>query len=401
MVNGILQSAISGLNASAQSVASAADNVVNVSTPGYKRSDVSTATLATQQSTSAYSAGGVQGVARQLADVQGVLASSTRSTDLAISGNGYFAVSSQAQGGETLYTRDGSFAPDAQGNLVNSGGYFLQARQPGGSGGLTTVNVGAINGTAQATSNISVGANLPANASVGDTHTVSVNVTDSLGTPHAVQLQFTAQANGDYQLTIPGAQQGDGSGAAYNVGVSTGSDGLISGFDSNGDGTIDSSSPPGVYIAYSSSGAASLSIGLDLSGVTGFSGDFAVHSIQSDGASYGSASDISVSSGGVLSATFDNGQTRDIANIAVATFASPENLHAVSGNAYRATDASGGATYNAANAGSVQNYALERSTTDLGTEFAGLIVAQSVYSASLKVLSAGDELSRSLLSIRA
>ena len=343
----------------------------------------------------------MQGISQQLADVQGFLATSARSTDLAISGNGFFTVSTQAQGGETLFTRDGSFAPNAQGNLVNNSGHFLQARAPGSDGALTAVNVNALSGTAQATTNISVSANLPANPTVGDTQTVSVNVTDSLGTARAVQLQFTAQANGDYQLTIPGAQQGDAGGAAYSVGVVTGGDGLVSGFDSNGDGAIDSTSPPGIYIAYSSSGAASQSIGLDLSGLTGFSGDFTVNSVQSDGASYGSVSNVSVSPSGEVSATYDNGATRTIANIDVATFASPNNLHGVSGNAFRATAASGDATYNAGNAGSVQNYALERSTTDLGTEFAGLIVAQSMYSASLKALSAGDELSRSLLSLRA
>lgn len=71
MLNGILQSAISGLSVSAQSVAVAADNIANVSTTGYKRGETVNRTLVTQQAGTAYSAGGVQGGARQLADVQG------------------------------------------------------------------------------------------------------------------------------------------------------------------------------------------------------------------------------------------------------------------------------------------------------------------------------------------
>ncbi len=408
MLNGILQSAISGANANAQSVAAAADNIANVSTPGYKSSSVSNSTLNTQQSTSSYSAGGVQTVTRALADVQGLLASSTRSTDLAISGDGYFPVSRQAQGGEVLFTRDGSFAPDSQGNLVNAGGYFLQARQPGGSNdSLTTVNVNTVSGTAQATTRIAVSGNLPANGAgsgqAGDVYTINANVTDSLGNSHSVALSFEAQAGGGYQLTIPDARQDSATGPAYTVTVSSGSDGLISGFDADGDGTIDSSAPPGVYIAYSPSAAADLSIGLDLSGLTQFSGDFTVGSVQSDGAAYGQVSGVTVSSDGVVSAQFDNGESRAIAEIPVATFASPQGLQAVGGNAFRATDASGAVTLGvggSGGAGTVQGNALELSNTDLGSQFAGLIVAQTAYSASLKVLSAGDEMSRSLLSVR-
>lgn len=393
MLNGILHSAVSGLSASAQRVAAAADNIANVSTTGYKRSEVSSQTLSTRQSGAAYSAGGVQTSSRPLADVQGLLASSTRSTHIAISGNGFFAVSKHDQGGEVLYSRDGSFTPNAQGNLVNAGGYFLLARQPSGGGALSAVNVNAISGTAQATTHISVGANLPANAGAGDVFTVSAPATDSLGNAQTVQFEFTAQAGGGYQLTIPGAQQNNASGSAYDVAVAFG-----------GDGRIVSAPPPDVYVAGVSSGASPLSVQLDLSGLTQFSGAFTVGAVQSDGAAYGGVSGVSVSSGGVLSATFDNGETRAIAEIPVATFASPQNLEAVGGNAYRATDGSGPATLDVAGvggSGNVQGNAQELSTTDLGTEFVGLIVAQSAYSASFKVLAAGDELSRSLLNIRA
>lgn len=70
MLNGILQSAVSGLNASAQSVAAAADNIANVSTPGYRRSEVVTQTLSTRQSGTTYNAGGVLASPRQLTDAQ-------------------------------------------------------------------------------------------------------------------------------------------------------------------------------------------------------------------------------------------------------------------------------------------------------------------------------------------
>ena len=82
MLSGILSSAMSGLNVNAQRVAAAADNVANVSTQGYKRVDVQSKTIATQQtSRTSYAAGGVVAMPRQLSNVQsGALDPST--TDL-------------------------------------------------------------------------------------------------------------------------------------------------------------------------------------------------------------------------------------------------------------------------------------------------------------------------------
>jgi flagellar hook protein FlgE len=376
----------------------AADNIANVSTTGYKSGSIVNQTLVTRQAGTSYSAGGVAGAYRQLSDVQGLLASSTRSTDLAISGKGFFAVSNQPQGGETLYSRDGSFAPNAQGNLVNSSGYYLLARTPGVSdGSLSPVNVNAIAGTAAATTKIAVGANLPAKntgaTGAGKVYTVSAQATDSLGNAQSVSLQFTAQTGGGYQLIIPGAQQGDASGAAYDIPVTF-----------SGDGTLSSASAPDAYIAGTSSGAAPLSVSLDLSGLTQFGSDFVQGFTQSDGARFGQVSGVAVSANGAVTATFSNGQRQTVADIPVATFASPQNLQAVNGNAFRATDASGAATLGVAGqggSGSVQGNALELSTTDLGTQFASLIVSKSAYQASLKVLTAADELSQSLLNVRA
>ncbi|HEY9164173.1 MAG TPA: flagellar hook-basal body complex protein, partial [Magnetovibrio sp.] len=229
-----------------------------------------------------------------------------------------------------------------------------------------------------------------ATAKPGDVHTVSAQATDSLGNTQTVQLHFTAQTNGAFKLSIPGAQQGDIAGPAY--------DGVTVQFDANGAIT---SAPPAIAIASPSGGAADLSVNLDLGGVTRLGDAFSLNTVHSDGARYGNVTGVSVNAQGVLSATFSNGETRAVAEIPVATFASPQGLEAIGGNVYQATDASGAPVYGAAGAGQIQGGALELSTTDLATEFVNLIVAQSSYSASLKVLSAGDEMSRALLDVRA
>lgn len=89
MVSGILSAAVSGLSVNAQRLGVAADNIANVSTNGYKRTEIQSRTISTMQSATAYAPGGVQAIGRQLSDVQGLLAPSASSTDLAISGNGF------------------------------------------------------------------------------------------------------------------------------------------------------------------------------------------------------------------------------------------------------------------------------------------------------------------------
>ena len=419
MVSGILNAAISGLSVNAQRIGAAADNIVNVSTTGYKRTGVHAQSIATRQSTTSYASGGVQAIARPLNGVQGVLASSGSSTDLALSGAGYFAVSKTvstvspqgASGDESLFTRDGSFAPDNRGYLVNNSGHYLLANAPDGSGGLSPVNVNAIGATAEATSSLQVGANLPATAPVGESFTINARATDSLGNDLDIALSFEAQAGGAYRLSVGAvtesasgattavAREGSNAGPSYDVAVQFSADGTVTSFDGGAEAPV-------LNISGLSSGAEDLNIQLDLgtvgsaNGLTRYGSEFALGSVQSDGARFGAVSGVNIASDGRVTAVFDNGETRAIARIPVATFINPSGLSAEGGGAFRATDASGAPTYQdggAGGAGHVQSGALEQSTTDLGTEFVNLIVAETSYRASLEVLKAADQLSKSLL----
>lgn len=410
MLSGILSSAISGLSVNAQRVSAAADNVANASTPAYKRVDVQSKTLATHQTSStAYAPGGVLAMPRQLSDVQGLLAAASSPTDLAISGNGYFAVSAGANG-EPLYTRDGSFAPDAHGDLVNSSGQYLLANAPGRDA-LTRVNVSTAGGSAQATSNVEIGANLPSTASAGETYTVNAQATDSLGNALDVQLNFTAQAGGSYAVNVAQvtelstgatsaqARVGSSAGPAYAHTVTFGGNGLPT-----------SGAAPVLNISGLSSGASELNISVNLGtagqsgGLTKYGAEYVLGRVSTDGAAYGNVSGVKVGQDGTVTALFDNGQRRTLATIPIATFANPQGLQAVSANVYQETGASGPATLRdagSAGAGHVQSGAVELSTTDFGTEFASTIVAQTSYSASLKVISAAEDMARTLMNIRA
>ena len=87
----------------------------------------------------------------------------------------------------------------------------------------------------------------------------------------------------------------------------------------------------------------------------------------------------------------------------VATFANPDGLAAVSGNAYAASNASGTPTVGEANlggAGVIQSKALEGSTVDLASEFTNLITTQRAYSASARIVTPADQMIQTLEQIQ-
>jgi flagellar hook protein FlgE len=212
---GALSSGVSGLTAQSSAIGAISDNITNVSTVGYKNTQVDFQTLVTKQTSATFfSAGGVQSNPRQDTGVQGLLASSSSTTDIAISGSGFFVVNEVAVptiNNEFLFTRAGSFFQDNQGFLRNTSGFYLQAWPTDASGVvtpanksltvpnqnvistdfLTTVNLNRVGGTASATNNIAIGANLPSNDTKGTTRKTDVQFFDTLGNATTMSLVNT------------------------------------------------------------------------------------------------------------------------------------------------------------------------------------------------------------------
>jgi flagellar basal-body rod protein FlgF len=115
-----------------------ANNLANMSTPGFKRESTKFEEYLEQDDPiegqdGPQSISFVQdaGTVRDLS--QGEMTSTGAEFDLAIGGKGYFAV--QTPGGQTRYTRDGHFTLDPSGKVVDSNGNSLQ-----GDGGDITVS---------------------------------------------------------------------------------------------------------------------------------------------------------------------------------------------------------------------------------------------------------------------
>ena len=154
-------------------------------------------------------------------------------------------------------------------------------------------------------------------------------------------------------------------------------------------------------------GIDSQSIQIDLAnaagGLTQFNSQSVVQSVNTNGTAFGNLTNIEVDDEGYVSAIFDNGVTRRIAQVAIATFSNANGLKGVNGNAYRVTNESG--TYSLktpgqGGAGVIAPSTLEASTVDLSTEFTGLITTQRAYSASSKIITTADQMLEELLSIK-
>ena len=140
---GAMFSGVSGLNANAQQMGAIADNISNVNTTGYKRTETRFKTLVTTPATATfYTPGGVASTIHNLIDLQGLLQASQSNTHLGIVGQGFFVVADVVGANNTTgtfqYSRAGEFEPDKDGNLRNTAGFFLRGWRIDSTGAITS-----------------------------------------------------------------------------------------------------------------------------------------------------------------------------------------------------------------------------------------------------------------------
>lgn len=180
---GSLFSGVTGINSQGTAISSISDNISNINTVGYKTENATFSSLVTGGtglSTGGGTGGGALASTRSALDGQGLIQPTGVSTDVAVSGKGFFVVNDKNDGtGTFLYTRAGSFRTDNRGNLQNAAGYYMEAwpldneqRLPGESGNLDTTPNARLDSlvvvntrgstVAQATTKVSFGLNLDA-----------------------------------------------------------------------------------------------------------------------------------------------------------------------------------------------------------------------------------------------
>ena len=222
---GALRSGVSGLQAQTQAMAMVSNNISNLNTNGYKRTAASFSTLVSGASTASNFAGGsVISRPNLKATSLGQITKTGSSTDMAINGQGFFAVSKASDtafnvtngkwenNGEVLYTRLGDFSKNKDGLLENSAGYILLAwprnatdtgyDQTNLEAQLKPVTISDTTGTPKATTNINLNANLSSDSAQADSYSATVDVFDRQGTSHVMKVTFTRSETAPRQYNV-------------------------------------------------------------------------------------------------------------------------------------------------------------------------------------------------------
>lgn len=423
-----LNAGVAGLGANASAMATVADNISNMNTVGYKRMDAQFRTLVTDSGLrSTYSAGGVVASPIALVSKQGLIQASGGDTDLAIDGNGFF-VTEAGLGGDIAYTRAGAFAPDAEGYLRNASGLYLMGWRLDAQGAYTNtgsvtalepVRLSDLTGTAQPTTRIQVRANLQSSATpvaswtpgdmasgtVTPQFSRSFDVYDAQGGAHRITMSYVKTGTNQWGMEVHADPASD----------VTAANGLLSSgtLAFNADGSLDRANSTATLFdplnIVWTNGAGSVPVDLDLGsdggidGMTQFGGESALISSNVDGGMLGNLASVQVGKDGVVTAIFDDGSSRKVFQLPIATFQNPNGLSRLSGNAYVPNQDSGTVTLNAPGsqgAGAVAANSLEASTVDLASEFTNMIRFQRAYSASSKIITTVDDMLREVSDLK-
>ncbi len=399
-IEGAIGSALNGMTAFSNQVASISENLANTSTVGFKRVDADFKDMMMAPEVGYSSPVSVRMRPIYRADVSGSVAHSDNPTSFAVSGGeGFVSVTetSFSNGAETLgsdvrYTRAGDFSVDANYYLVNSQGQALMAVKETSkfsntfppnptSADLVPVNrdpslYGALPGTP--TTNLSLNANFPASAAVvadpnnpttpgpaagagASDQTVSMQIFDSLGYAHTLDLTMrkvaavgtndptTGAANMNtwnvVDAQIVGAPGTASTPVAHTDGLGNN---LTISFDGNGrlTGTSKLSFPIPALTDTLPSGAATAAAGSSLTvdfgtpamNSTQFSGSAVeIRGIQDwDGHAPGNFSSASIDKDGNVAFKYTNGMTMTPYRIPLATFPNPDLLDRITGSTFGA-----------------------------------------------------------------
>lgn len=401
--------ALSGLQADSVALNTIGNNLANLNTTAYKKHSTAFEDLFYQQIGTSGSGDAKQvGVGTKVSStstnyLQGSLSSTGNSTDMALSGNGFFVVS---QDGVQSMTRAGNFQLDQSGNLTTVDGaqvmgYAAVNGVTQGGGVLSSLSIPiGVNEPAQATSNFAITANLNAASAIGTSFTTPIAMYDSLGKSHAASVTYTkANTNSwSYAVTLPA---GDATGTpANNMGTLT--------FDGSGKLTSPAASVAGITFPGMADGASELAVQWNLYDAAGngtltqSTAASSATASKQDGFASGVYQSFTVDTTGVITAAFSNGHTEAIGQLAIATVTNLQGLTSAGNNNFVATAVSGAPSLGVAGAGGrgiVEDATLEQSNVDISTEFSELIVAQRSFEANSKTVTTFDTITQDTIAM--
>ena len=442
--------ALSGLAAAQKDIDTTANNIANVNTTGFKESraefaDVYAASVFTSNKTKVGDGATTTKVAQQFS--QGSLKFTNNSLDLAITGDGFFALSPEIGSRELSYTRAGAFKLDKNSFITDNNGNFLQGYPVDPSTGDTTsvslsttnpIQIPSTAGAPRASSNVFVTMNLDARQtnptvafdptdSASYNATTSTTIYDSLGEPHVLTMYFRrndpaapAAPTNEWQVyvvmddndAVPAAP----SGGPLTPGAAIGP--VTLDFDANGLPQVspfpnvvlpmaDLNNPVNGYLTNGAQFTSDLNVQFrDESGTrapTQYASKFEVGSMSQDGTTVGRLTSVDIDASGKVMASYSNGDQTYLAQVAMVKFANPQGLTQIGNTSWKESLTSGEALAGEANSGTfgaVNSSALEQSNVNLTNELVDLIAAQRNFQANSRALEVNSTLQTTILQIR-
>jgi flagellar hook protein FlgE len=324
---------------------------------------------------------------------QGSSQATGRGTDLAIQGDGFFVV---REGNRQAFTRTGVFDLDGDGYLVEPGGRRVQG-WTAGPNGLDTEDPSAIGDIrislgkatpAQATTTVGLAGNLDSTAAVGYQRATTVAAFDSLGQRVPLLLTFAKTGVNAWSWTVAGPAGMPATGGSGTLSFGT-------------DGRLASST--GTPITLSPPGANALVVAMNFEELTQAAGPSSAEVASRDGYPRGEIETFSLDNTGTITAFFSNGINRQLARLALASFANQGGLVRAGDSLFSASNNSGLARIGEPGSGGrgyINAGYLEQSNVDLAMEFSDMMVIQRGFQANSRVITTTDEFLNELVNLK-
>ncbi len=424
---------LSGLQASQTDMSTISHNLANVSTTGFKKSrtefaDVIASSVATDPRKMVGSGVVVKGNTQQFKE--GNLTTTSNALDLALVGEGFFVMKSTGTSDSVTYTRNGSFSVDSNRNVVDAQGSYLMVYPVDNDGnvtatgtdGLTNLQIQQTSGTPKATANVATAVQLSATSTVKPgtnvfnradtttyTNSVATRIYDANGNPTTMTNYYVRTGGNEAaQVGPPAVPAKTGTWDVYTyVGDQQmkvgGASKVTLSFDSTGGLNATPAQPITFDTFVPTSGAAAQNLKMNLGNSTQLSSAFSVNSKTQDGIAVGQLAGVTVTDGGLIQASFSNGDIVPLGKVALAKFSTPTGLRQIGNSYWAATGVSGSATLGAASAdgfGSLMSGTIEGSNVDITEELVNLIAAQRNFQANAKALDTASQVSQTIFNIR-
>ena len=406
------------------------NNIANVNTAGYKDSRYEFEDILSQSLKGAAPAvqGGSGGTNPEQVGLgtttgsistittQGSLQPTQVPTDLAITGNGYYVVS---DGTNQHFTRDSVFEVDGAGNIVNSStGLHLQgitADQAGNlqfNRGLQNLSIPETVNAANNTSAFDIFGNLDSRSQ--NPVNEQVNVIDSLGQQHTVVMTFTPNGvgSGNWNVTASSPDL-QGTITVNNGPLTFNSNGQLT---SNGTLNLTFSNTNPWFIPSTTTGSTATQSAVNLVMNDGAVGSLTQFALQSSlnsqtapgntagaGNTAGYLKSFSVDSTGVIRGAYNNGTSKILGQIELATFTNPSGLQRTGQNDWDVSSNSGQANVSlpgSGPSGQIVQGSIETSNVDLADELAQVILAQRGFTANSRMVTTSDEMLQDVVAMK-